>query len=657
MFKKAQIKLFLIITSILIAIFIFVLASINILTQTVMQRQSRKVLEDIASGVEYDDETSTFVLVHFRNDFFPKRNKMFEEVPSDKPAEEPVQTAVSSDMQTSTETASTTTATTAETTEEQTQEQTEEVTETEEITEPEPEETEEIQEQPPEVQAVNEIQPENNIQSPEQQQATEAPALAVQPPTEAITVPEETQDDDSDDDDEIEEAQKKEEEKRKKEEFEREKEKYREWERFKRGDEMPYDFSFPPYYSEEPFCGEYDPCYPFGLSFTDTSQLYGNTIELANTVQATQSDTNTQPPFKPDEFMGNPEQYGMRNGNSNTKNGEPVPKTLGSIDFFVIMADTDGKYASTLNNDDINEETAQNYITAILDAKKDTGMLNSYQYYMAEKNNGTLMVFTDKSDEIKVLKQLTRTTVIIGGISLILLSVAAYFLSKKSLEPLKSAFEKQKRFISDASHELKTPLTVISANADVLSGEIGHNKWLEYIKAQTDRMNVLVNELLNLTRLENNTAQFVKTDFNLSQAVTNTALPFECQAFESNKKFIVDVEDGLTVNGSEQHIKQLTAIFIDNALKYSNDGGMVRVKLRGQGEKKVLSVYNTGQGVKDSEKDKIFERFYRSDDSRSRMTGGYGLGLAIAKSIIEKHKFKIDIENDEGKSICFIITM
>ena len=170
-------------------------------------------------------------------------------------------------------------------------------------------------------------------------------------------------------------------------------------------------------------------------------------------------------------------------------------------------------------------------------------------------------------------------------------------------------------------------------------------------------MNILVNDLLNLTRLENNTTDFIRTDFDLSKAIINTALPFECQAFESNKKFDVDVESGLSLNGSERHIKQMAAIFIDNALKYSGEGGIVKVSLKKVGEKKVFSVYNTGQGIKEAEKDKIFERFYRSDQSRNRATGGYGLGLAIAKSIIDKHKFKVNIENEEGRSIRFVVTM
>lgn len=170
-------------------------------------------------------------------------------------------------------------------------------------------------------------------------------------------------------------------------------------------------------------------------------------------------------------------------------------------------------------------------------------------------------------------------------------------------------------------------------------------------------MSLLVNDLLNLTRLENNSANMTFSEFNLSQAVMNTALPFECQAFEAHKKFDVDVEENIMLTASERHCKQLFAIFIDNAIKHSEENGTVKVSLTKSGDKKIFSVYNTGSGIRDDEKDKIFERFYRSDDSRSRNTGGYGLGLAIARSIIDYHKFKLNIENSQGKYIKFIITM
>lgn len=595
MFRKAQLKLFGVITSILLAIFIIVLTSINIVTRSFMQRQSREVLQKIASGIEYDEKTDTFTFTP-PEDFEPKHSEP-------PPPEKTVRTVTTSTTEPPTETTTTLAVTEEQPTELPTEAESE-VTEIPETDEPETEqETEYLPEPEPETDFQEETAP------PAEEVTTESPS-----PTEnTFPPPPEWNDDDRPPD------------------FPSDNGHFPE--------DFPHDDRFS--YWRDPHDWDYDDYDRkhddiFRQSFTGGEY---SIVQLGNTVKDI-------PPEKPERNI------------SGHKKDEPFPKSFGSIEFFVIMADDDGKYIACMNNEDLTDENAQAYITEILSNKNNTGMMDSYQFYNVPKNNGTLIALTDKSEEKKVMNQFIRTTIIIGALTLVVLSFAGYFLSKKSIEPIKTAFEKQKQFISDASHELKTPLTVISANADVLSGEIGENKWLNYIKSQTDRMNLLVNDLLNLTRLENNTSNFICTDFSLSQAVTNTALPFECRAFETNKKFIVDIEDGLTVTGSEQHIKQMTAIFIDNALKYSNDGGIVRVSLRKQGDRKILSVYNTGTGVKDSEKDKIFERFYRSDDSRTRQaTGGYGLGLAIAKSIIDKHRFKISVENIEGESINFIVTM
>lgn len=587
MFRKAQLKLFVIITSILLAIFIIVLASINIVTSSFMQRQSREVLQQITSCIEYDEKTDTFTFTPPDN-FDPRHS---EPPPPDKPVK------TTSAKETSTEETTTVTEVAQEPATELPEEKEPVITGTPENPEPDTKQKEKTV-PPTEFHEETETVPiptENTVENP--------------PVTEYIQP---SQDWNNSDEPPY---------------FPPKDENYRE--------DFPYhDDDFSHHWNHDEWGYRQEDI--FQQSFTGENY---SVMQLGNAV-------TTIPEKKSDKDI------------FDHKKENEMPKSFGSIDFFVIMADGNGNYLACMNNDDLTDENAQEYINKVLSQRDKTGMIDSYQFYNSKKNNGTLIALTDKSEEAKVMKQFIRTTIMIGALTLVVLSFAGYFLSKKSIEPIKFAFEKQKQFISDASHELKTPLTVISANADVLSGEIGENKWLNYIKSQTERMNLLVNDLLSLTRLENNTSDFICTDFNLSQAVTNTALPFECRAFETNKNFIVDVDDGITVNGSEQHIKQMTAIFIDNALKYSNDGGTVRVSLRKQGDKKVLIVYNTGQGVKDDEKEKIFERFYRSDDSRTRQTiGGYGLGLAIAKSIIDKHKFKINVDNVEGESISFIITM
>lgn len=606
MFRKAQLKFFSIIISILLVIFTAILGSINIIMKVVMESQSRTVLKQIAAGVEYDDATSTFTYIHPDFDD-PDHNKHIEEPPPKQKEEPSEKNTRPSDEKTE---PSPEEDTTIETSTAAPQNSTDKTTVS----------SGENQNPPPDTTVQTTATPtENHVVTttsamPEHPASTTFPPEQIppnhgwQPPEHEHQRPEHPTDD---------------------------------WNPNGEKPVYPPPFDWKPWWEEEQNNGTYSET-AYAGDFAN-----GNIIQLGNTTTTAPPKEEKEPPIS--EKKWNPSD--IRPG------AEAVPKSLGSIDFFIVMADTHGQYLATLNNEDLSADTAQNYITGVLNTGTETGTLNNFQFYQLPKENGTLMVFTDKRAELDMLSKLMRTTIIIGIAAFLILSVAAYFLSRQVMKPLKTAFEKQKQFVSDASHELKTPVTVISANADVLADEIGENKWLTYIKSQTERMNILVNDLLNLTRLENNTADFVKTDFDLSKAVVNTALPFECQAFETNKKFELDIEEGISLNGSERHIKQMTAIFIDNALKYSGDGGIVRVTLKKSGDKRFLSIYNTGTGVKDSEKDKIFERFYRSDESRNRATGGYGLGLAIAKSIIDRHKFKVSVENIEGKSICFIITM
>lgn len=629
MFRQVQLKFFAIITSILLAVFIAVLASINLIMEAVMQRQSQVVLNQIAAGVEYNEKTSSFTFTPVDDD----KN----EIPPDIP-EEPTRGGANESTTggTSTDTSQGSTGS------EENTSASENTTDTI-VQPPSPD-------NPQTSPSVQTTLPPNTqtrpaVHTTTQQQNTELPPntdISELPPPEAPYPPEnEDRPQDKPEDDR--------------------------WKDFQNDD---YTYPRPDEYwhwyygeeteisSDEPDYCEDENAYDENYDKTDESGDTDYSAELANDSGITQvACTSGAAVLNGYTVLSVPVRAYADAQTAVQKETAPVPKSLGSIDFFIIMADKSGKFLAAMNNDELEADVAQQYISAIMKEDASSGMVNSYQFCRSDKKNGTLMVFTDKQAELDMLDQLTRTTILIGVVTFAVLSVLAYFFSKKSIEPIKIAFEKQKQFVSDASHELKTPLTVISANADVLSGEIGENKWLKYIKSQTDRMNVLVNDLLNLTRLENNTSEFIRVDFNLSQAITNTALPFECQAFETNKIFEVDVEEGIFVNGSENHIKQMAAIFIDNALKYSNDGGTVIVKLKRHGDRSVFSVFNTGSGVKEDDKHKIFERFYRSDDSRSRMTGGYGLGLAIARSIIDKHKFKVTIDNHEGESICFNIIM
>ena len=603
MFRRVQIRFVIITMSIILAIFIAVLGSVNVIMQTVMQKQSQSVLKKIATNIEYNEKTSVFSFVPQGEHVPEPTGEKWELYP-----QQTTQTSQTTQISETTETQTTTNAV-----------QTTETQSPPEISEEEIQ-TEQSDENTPEYQTEN---------PPEPQPEDTEPESSSEYPTEEITEPQ---------------------------------------------PEIPSEAYTEPQYPDYPYIPDCPPPWDYKPDYPpdDNNNDYNN-------------DYNHYRPQRPENFYPHfPQNYD--NENSDDENLENLsfsgydilseyyvlssvsdfqkkhindipPKTIDSIDYFVIMADTSGKFLDIFNNDEIENSLAQRYIDSILDDGAVSGMIESFQFCKSQKTNGTVFVFTDKSAEMNMLDRLIKTTILIGSVSFILLSVLVVFLSRKSIEPVQKAFEKQKQFISDASHELKTPLTIISANADVLAGEIGDNKWLNYIQSQAYRMSLLVNDLLNLTRLENNSADMTFSEFNLSQAVLNTALPFECQAFEAHKIFNVDVEKNITIVASERHCKQLFAIFIDNAIKHSDENGEIKVSLKKSGDKKIFSVYNTGSGIRDDEKEKIFERFYRSDDSRSRSTGGYGLGLAIAKSIIDYHKFKLSVENIQGKYIKFIITM
>ena len=328
------------------------------------------------------------------------------------------------------------------------------------------------------------------------------------------------------------------------------------------------------------------------------------------------------------------------------------------LDHFALMADADGNFLGIRNTENYTEEQAEEILSAILSTGKQQGMYGWLQYYKAEKDYGTLLVVTDKTSDQGLLNNLFRTTIIVGIIVLLILFVFLIFFSRWIIQPVRTAMERQKQFVSDASHELKTPIAVLTANVDILQDEIGENKWLGYIQEQTGRMNQLVGDLLRLARMDNATQEYVFKEFNLSTAIEATALPFESQAFEKQKNLEIDIQPDVMYTGSEQHIRQLAAIFIDNAMKYSNEHGTIKISLIRRGDNKILEFYNTGCEISQEETDKIFERFYRGDKARNNKgKNGYGLGLAIAKSIMEIHKIKIQVTCEQGAWIRFLMTL
>lgn len=270
-----------------------------------------------------------------------------------------------------------------------------------------------------------------------------------------------------------------------------------------------------------------------------------------------------------------------------------------------------------------------------------TGTKDNLTFLKTDKNGYVLVVFMDNTVVNESAMTLFRYTLIFGSAALVLFFFLSVFLARKIVAPLEESYQKQRQFISDAGHELKTPVSVVSANAELLSRELGDNQWLQNIQYENERMGKLVGQLLDLARTENVAPQMERID--LSRLVDGEALPFDGVAFEHGLHLNENIAPGLVVNGSSTQLKQIVSILLDNAIKHGKDGKDVWLSLSKEHGYARLSVINVGNEIPEEHRKNLFERFYRVDEARNGEDKHYGLGLAIAKSIVEGHKGKIDV--------------
>lgn len=287
------------------------------------------------------------------------------------------------------------------------------------------------------------------------------------------------------------------------------------------------------------------------------------------------------------------------------------------------------------------------------------GEIGVYRYAVADKYFGRLVIFVDCTEQIQTRSFLFVVSAIIIALILLMLFFPVYFLTKLATLPVAKSIEKQRRFITDAGHEIKTPLAIISANVDVLALSGGEdNEWIQSIRNQTRRLSGLVSDLVSLSRMDEEKTQEEKARFSLSNAVTEAAADFEVLAHSCNKSFTVNVQPQIDYVANEAQIRRLVSILCDNAIKYSNDGGRICVTLCRKGRQILFEVYNTcPEGFDATNLDNLFERFYRPDSSRSRKTGGFGLGLSIAKATVESNGGRISVRSEDGKSIIFTVVL
>lgn len=382
--------------------------------------------------------------------------------------------------------------------------------------------------------------------------------------------------------------------------------------------------------------------------------------ESADTTSSDDSSSSSDspvPPDKPDDSMTPPEKpEGETDTNPPQEPADIADRMFRDYGGNILTIETDstGEITSWTSEreDYYSEETVAEILSIIHKSGAEFDYKGGYYFLKHRTPSGFTYAVLDSSSSINDFER-TLTWGIIGGVAAwILLFLLSLKLTKLMVKPVEEAFNKQTQFISDASHELKTPIAVIQANADVLKNEYDGNRWLDYIITETHRMDKLVKDLLYLSSVNKAVLNF--TSFDLSRLVEGTVLPFEALAFEKGMVIDSDIKDNIHIKADEGEIEKLISILLSNALKYSYDNAHIRVTLTEKYKSAILKVWNEGIGIKDEDRARVFERFYRVDKARSRENGSYGLGLAMAKTIADNHRAKLTVESEYGKWAEFI---
>ena len=305
----------------------------------------------------------------------------------------------------------------------------------------------------------------------------------------------------------------------------------------------------------------------------------------------------------------------------------------------------------------VDEDTAEEYAKNVSGKSGTTGFMGIYRYRVTKTGDGTKYVFLDCRREIANFQSVLITTVSVSGLGLAAVFVLVVIFSRMVFRPVEESIRKQKRFITDASHELKTPLTIIDANTEIMEMESGESQWTKSTRKQIQRLTGLVQQLVTLSRLDEEKGLQDIAEFDLSEAVSESVQPYGALAQTKEKHLTLNIEGGLMYIGDEKSIRQLSGILMDNAVKYSSEKGNITLTLKKKGKKILLEIYNDADGLPQGKLDVLFERFYRLDSSRNSGTGGSGIGLSVAKAIVQAHKGKITAENKTGNGLTVTVLL
>lgn len=372
-------------------------------------------------------------------------------------------------------------------------------------------------------------------------------------------------------------------------------------------------------------------------------------------------DTDIQPPdgdVKPPDGNGEPSM--MPDNGQNDESHRMSPEAPFETRFFSVKMDSDGNIVKT-DIDKIaavDDEKANEYALGIYESGGESGFCGNYRYIKGLSPDGSILyIFLDCTKSLDQFREFLRTSILISISGLAVVSLLVIIFSGVVMKPFAELHQKQKQFITDANHELKTPLTVISASCEILEYNTGENEWTDAIKEQVGHLTELTNKLVFLSRMDEDNKKYIMTDFSLSEVAEDAVRLFYSVAKADGKSLECNIEPNLSCHGDMSMIKELFSLLLDNAVKYSDAEGNIRLSVTAAGKSEKIVVSNTTDGVPKGNLDVLFERFYRLDKSRNSNTGGHGVGLSVAKSIVTLHKGRITAFSPDGRSIVFTATI
>ncbi len=361
---------------------------------------------------------------------------------------------------------------------------------------------------------------------------------------------------------------------------------------------------------------------------------------------------------------------GISPGSNKHSSGTLSAEAAYDTRYFTVTLNEDGSIYTidTSNISAIDSDDAAEYATDLFDKNKENGYVGNYKYLALTIywNNGrdlssvevrTMYIFMDCERELDTLRSYFFASIAISMLGLLLVFIMVVLFSQRAMEPIRESYAKQKQFITDAGHEIKTPLTIIDANTEILEMMDGENEWTQSTRSQIARLTELTEKMVFLSRMDEEGTKLPMLDFSLSDAILETADPFGAVARTRGLNFEIDVEPNVTYHGEEASIRQVVSILLDNSMKYTSENGAVRIRLKTSARTKKLTVWNTVSDIEPGSHEEFFDRFYRRDSSRSQEVKGHGIGLSVAQAIVKAHGGKLTAKSEDGTSVTFLVIL